>query len=225
MFRYGDRVLEMGCQRAVAGDDRPAVRRDLDLVAAEREHRLDGEADAGGQLHALRARPVVGDLRFLVHLGADAVADELANDAVTMGPGDVLDRGRDLAEMGARHGRRDPSHHRQAGRVDERPDRRFRLAYDEGPRAVAVPALANRTRVDRHDLAVPDRALARDAVDDLAVDRDAEAGRERVARVAVALERRHRPGASDVALGEAVEVTRRDARLQLRFDEGKDLGD
>ena len=42
----GDRVLEVGGQRAVAGDDGPAVGLDLDLVAAEREHRLDGEAEA-----------------------------------------------------------------------------------------------------------------------------------------------------------------------------------
>ena len=52
-----------------------------DVVAAEGEHRLDGQAQAGLELAARAAGPVVGDLRLLVHLGADAVADELADDA------------------------------------------------------------------------------------------------------------------------------------------------
>ena len=48
---------------------------------------------------------------------------------------------------------------------------------------VAVPAVHDRAGIDRHDLAVPDRPLARDAVDDLLVDRDAHGGRERPARL------------------------------------------
>ena len=99
------------------------------------------------------------------------------------------------------------------------------LADEERPGAVAVPAVVDRAGVDRHDLAVADRPVAGDAVDDLVVDRDAEAGRERVAAVAVALERRHRAGVADVLLGEPVEVAGRDAGLQLGLDEGEDLGD
>src|SRR5687767_8502471 len=48
----GDRVLEVGGQGAVAGDDGPAVGADAHLVAAQGEHRLDGKADARHQLHA-----------------------------------------------------------------------------------------------------------------------------------------------------------------------------
>jgi hypothetical protein len=140
-------------------------------------------------------------------------------------PRDVLDRRRDVAEMGARNGRGDAGHHRHAGRVDELADFGSRLADDECPGAVAVPAVVDRARVDRHDLAVADRPIAGDAVDDLAVDRDAQARRERVAAVAVALERRHRAGAPDVALREPVEVSGRHTRLQLRLDQGEDLGD
>ena len=70
----GDGVLEMGGQRPVAGDDGPVVRAGWRLVPPEREHRLDGQAQAGLQLAAGPAGPVVGDLRLLVHLGADAVA-------------------------------------------------------------------------------------------------------------------------------------------------------
>src|SRR4051794_3209678 len=45
--RYRDRVLEMRRERAVAGHHGPAIGLDLDLVRAEREHRLDGQADPG----------------------------------------------------------------------------------------------------------------------------------------------------------------------------------
>src|SRR5262249_1205950 len=66
LLRDGDRVLEMGCERAVARDDRPAVGLDLDLVTAQRQHRFDREADPRLELHAADAGPVVGHLRLLV---------------------------------------------------------------------------------------------------------------------------------------------------------------
>jgi hypothetical protein len=63
-------------------------------------------------------------------------------------------------------------------------------------------------------------------VDDLVVDGDAQAAWERPARVdpGVALEGRDRARLADVGLGELVEVAGRDARLQLLFHEGEDLG-
>src|SRR5690348_12659213 len=82
VVRDRDRVLEVGGQRSVAGHDRPAIRLHDDLVAAEREHRLDRQADAGRELHPADPRAVVRDLRSLVHLGADPVADELTHDPV-----------------------------------------------------------------------------------------------------------------------------------------------
>jgi len=56
------------------------------------------------------------------------------------------------------------------------------MAHDEGPGAVAMPAVVDRPGVHGHDLAIADQALAGDAVDDLVVDRDAEAGREGLLR-------------------------------------------
>ena len=114
-----------------------------------------------------------------------------------------------------------------AGQVDELGDPGRRLADVEGPRAVAVPAVDDRAGVDRHDLAGADRPLAGDAVDDLVVDRDADAGRERPARVdpRIALERRGRAGLPDVGLGEGVEVGGRDARAELGLDDVEDLAD
>ena len=103
---------------------------------------------------------------------------------------------------------------------------RRRHADEERPGRIAVPAIDDGAGVDRHDLAVADRPLAGDAVDDLVIERDAQAGRERPARVdaRVALERRDGAGRADVRLGQAVEVAGRDARLELALDECEDLG-
>src|SRR5205823_1680849 len=98
-----DRVLEMGRQRAVTGHNGPAIGLDRDVAAAEGQHRLDREADAGRELHALDAGPVVRDLRLLVHLRPDPVADELPDDPVPVWRGDVLDGAGDVAEIGVRY--------------------------------------------------------------------------------------------------------------------------
>ena len=141
--------------------------------------------------------------------------------------GDRLDGGRDVLDVVARDRRRDAGHHRLAGQVDELGHLGRRVADIERPRTVAVPAVDDGARVDRHDLAGPDRPLAGDAVDDLVVDRDADAGREWPARVdpRVALERRRRAGRADVRLGDGVEMGRRDARPELGLDPVEDLGD
>jgi hypothetical protein len=70
-----------------------------------------------------------------------------------------------------------------------------------------MPAVDDRPRVDRHDLAGTEVPLTGDAMDDLVVDRDAHAGRERPAGVdpGVALERGCRAGLPDVGLGEGIE--------------------
>src|ERR1035437_10099481 len=47
IVRHRDRVLEMGGQRMVGRHDRPAVGECLHVSVAEREHRLDGDADTG----------------------------------------------------------------------------------------------------------------------------------------------------------------------------------
>ena len=169
---------------AVGRRDRPAVRADPRLVAAEREHRLDGEAQAGLEPAAAAAGAVVRDLRLLVHLGADAVADVGAHDAVAARDADVLDRRSDVLERVARHRRGDAREHRRAGVVDELPRPRPGVPDDPGPRGVAVPAVDDGARVDRDELALADAPRVGDAVDDLVVDRDAErvAERREVAR-------------------------------------------
>src|SRR6185503_10259814 len=187
--------------------------------------------DAGLELGATRARAVVRDLRILVHVRADAVADERADDAEAVGLADVLDGRRDVTDPPAGVGRADAGHHRQARRVDQLAGLRADVADDERPGAVAVPALEDRADVDGHERARPDRPVAGDAVDDLAVDRDAGAGRKGARALAVAtaaevaLERRDRAGLDDVPLREPVQVAGGHAGLELRLDEREHLGD
>ena len=134
--------------------DGPVVREDVGSMVAEREHRLDREAQAGLELAPAATGAVVGDLRFLVHLGADAVADELADDAE--------------AVAAWRHPRRPPRCPRcgclarprrcrpcmaARGRLDQR----LRTSGGgsptiERPGRVAVPAVDDRAGVDRDDL-------------------------------------------------------------------------
>src|SRR5688572_2531650 len=91
---HGDRVLEVGGERTVDGGDRPVIGEDMGAVVTQREHGLDGEAESRFELATLAAGAVVGDLRLLVHLGADAVANELADHAEAVRPGDLFDRRR-----------------------------------------------------------------------------------------------------------------------------------
>ena len=100
--------------------------------------------------------------------------DKGANYAIAGGAGDVLDRARDVGEVVARLRRRDARVHGALRRIDETPHFWRDLAHDEGARRVAVPAIDDRARVDRHDLPVAQTALSGHAVNDLLVDRHAQ---------------------------------------------------
>src|SRR5689334_8445564 len=89
--RHRDGVLAVGGEAAVAGEDGPAVGPALDVVAPRRDHRLDREHHPRRQLRAAAGRPVVRDLRVLVHAAADAVADEASDDAEAASLDDLLD--------------------------------------------------------------------------------------------------------------------------------------
>ena len=77
--RHGDRELEMRCKRPVLGVDRPPVVAHPDRVPAGRDHRLDGQDHALQELRTRSRLAEVGDLRVLVHVPADAVADQGAD--------------------------------------------------------------------------------------------------------------------------------------------------
>ena len=92
-------MLELGRQRAVAGDRGPAVVEDLHVGSAKVDHRLDGEEHARLELGAGAGTAGVDDLGAVVEDAADAVAAEIADDAVAIGLGMALDGIGDVAEM------------------------------------------------------------------------------------------------------------------------------
>ena len=117
--RHRDGVLPVGGQAAVSGRHGPAIRLHACGVITQREHRLDGQAQADLDAATLATGAVVGDLRFLVHLVADAVPDVGTHDAVAMLEADVLDGAGDVLEGVARQCRADTRQHRLAGRGHE----------------------------------------------------------------------------------------------------------
>ncbi len=62
------------------------------------DHGLDGEHHAGLEARAGALAAIIGDLRLLVQLAPDAVADEFPHDAVAIGDDLVLDGGAQIAE-------------------------------------------------------------------------------------------------------------------------------
>src|SRR3970282_198765 len=100
----GDGMLEVGGEAAVRGAHRPAVLVHAHPLAAEHDHRLDGQAEARLELPPARGETVVRDLGILVHLGADAVSHGGAHDAPAVRDGHVLAGGGDVADVTARRG-------------------------------------------------------------------------------------------------------------------------
>ena len=119
-------------------------------------------------------RAVVGHLRELVHVPADAVADVLAHDRVPVGLDERLDGGADVADVVARPGGGDAEVERLAGGVDEPAHLRGGLAAGDRESAVRPPAIEDQPAVERDEVAVVDHLGAGDAVDHLLVDRHAE---------------------------------------------------
>ena len=81
------------------GVDGPVVAAHPDLGRAGVDHRLDREHHARLQLRARARLAEVGDLRVLVHVAADAVPDQRADDREPLGLDLALDRVRDVAEV------------------------------------------------------------------------------------------------------------------------------
>src|SRR5829696_6605899 len=98
----------MGREAAIGGDHGPLVAEGLRDRTADGDHRLDGEGHALEQPRAPLGTAVVRYLRLLMKSRADAVADQLAHDAVPRPFGNLLDRMPDVAHVVPYPGLRDP---------------------------------------------------------------------------------------------------------------------
>ena len=113
----------MGGEATIFGYSRPPIILDKDVGAPGVDHRLDGDHQAGRQPPPLPRLPVVRDVGLLVHLVADPVAHELADDRVAVGLGVRLDGPADVAQPVARDADRDGPFQRLAGDPHQGPGR------------------------------------------------------------------------------------------------------
>ena len=160
-------------------------------------------------------------LRVLVKHPPDAVAAELAHHRAVVALGVLLDRVTDVAEPGARPNLFDPEPEALAADPgDALPDAR-RLADEEHPARVAVVAVLDHRDVDVDDVALPEPAVARDAVADHVVDRRADGLWE----AAVVERGGNRPLLlHDVPVTDGVEVAGGHSRGHVRLDHLQHLG-
>src|SRR5690606_6324950 len=138
-------------------------------------HRFDGEEHARAKLGPRAGIAGVDDLGRVVEQPAQAMAAEIAHDAVAVRLGIALDRMGNVAEPRAGLHFRDAAHHRLIGHLDQllRLDRYLADAIHAA--RVAVPAVDDRGHVDIDDIAFLERLGPRDAVADDMVDRGAAA--------------------------------------------------
>src|SRR6185437_4190412 len=210
----------LGGALAVGGEHGPAVGPDLVVYGAEREHRLDGEGHARlhGDVHVGVVE--VRHDQAGVERGADAVAGEVANDAVAEAARVGLDDTADGVEGPAGSDGPDAAHHGLVGALDEQPGLLRRVAGQEGGVGVAVHAADVGGDVDVDDVTVGDDGVVGDAVADDLVERGAQG----LGVAAVA----ERAGVGAVVdeefVADAVELVGGDAGLDVVADLGQGLG-
>src|SRR5688572_20871480 len=111
-------MLELGGEAAVAGHRGPAVVEQLAVRLADVDHRLDREEHSRPKLRAGAGAAGMNHLGRIVEHPAEAVAAELAHDAVAMLLGMGLDGARDVAEAIAGARLLDAEHQTLIGDVD-----------------------------------------------------------------------------------------------------------
>ena len=145
---------------------------------------------------------------------ADAVATEIAHHAVAVAFHIALNRPTDIAQRVARFHGGDATHQRFMGDIDQVAAFGAWRAGAIHPAGVAMPAIEDDGDIDVEDIAILQHAIARNAVTDDMVDRDAGGF-----RIAAIIQRcRHRTMGDDVVVANRVEILRRHARTDMGAD-------
>ena len=179
------------------------------MPVAHGDHRLYGQRHSRLQAHAASGAAKVGDGRILVHLFADAVSAQIADDAVALGFGVCLHGVGDVAQAVA-----------GAGLIGPQPEALFRiadelfrlgvcLAHGRGEGAVGLPAVQDYAAVHGEYLSFLEAVFRGKAVHDLVVHGCADGE----GKALIALERGDGAGVADQFLGHAVEFQRGNAGL------------
>ena len=189
--------------------------------AAGRDHGLDRDGHALGEPWPAARLAEVRDVRVLVVVAADPVADEAPDHGEAGAFDDGLHRVRDVPDAIVDDRLGDPRGERLLGDVEQPLILRLDLPDSERVRAVGDVAVERDPHVDRDEVALADDEGVRDPVDDDVVRRDAD--RLRVALVA--LGRRDAAVLANERAGGGVELVRRHARPKQSADVGDRLGD
>jgi hypothetical protein len=212
--RDRDRMLVLGGQLAVECPRGPAVGVDRHEVGAFGDHRLDGDDHAFLETQPFAGLADMHVARILMQIASDAVREQVAHDAEAVRFGMLLDRARHVAEPIAGQRLRDAEvqaflrdAHQLLGHRRDVPDR-------VGPGRVAEPAVQLRNGVDRDDIAVLERLIAREAMRDHVVD----GGAGRILIALVALGERLRSMLLHDLLEDPFNLVGRNARLHERSD-------
>jgi hypothetical protein len=150
----------------------------------------------------------------------DAMAAEIAHDAVAVRLGVALDRIGDVAKVVAGLRLLDAEHQAFVGDIDQLARLQGHVADQIHAAGVAVPAIDDRRHVDVDDVAVLQRFLARDAVANHMVDRDAAA----LGVAAITERRRHRARGERHLVDNVVERLGRDSGDDVGRQRVEDLG-
>ena len=134
-------MFEVGCRFAVTRDDGPAVLQLADLFGAHIDHRFNGQDNARFQQFAVTGHAIVRHFRIFMHIRADAVADVVADDALSEGFGIRLDCVADVAEVISGYGLFDALIKAFFGDLQELEGRRTNVTDRNRYRRIAMVAI------------------------------------------------------------------------------------
>lgn len=152
----GDGVFDVDAGEAVDGFDGPVVFASADSFGTLVDHGFDGDDEAFIEPEIV-LHPVAGDvvrhLRLFVHGTADAVADELLDDAVALGMDELLHPQGDLRPFALPAHFGDRELEGVFGDVPEALDFGRHLADADGDGGIAAPAVQVAAGVDADEVA------------------------------------------------------------------------
>src|SRR5262245_45591384 len=162
-------------------------------MTARVDHWFDRQRHARLEPGRSSRQAEVRDLRVLVHLPPDAMADELADHRETRVLDVALDGRGDVAQVASRTRLVDADVKRLLGDLEQPPRLGRDLADPDRDADVGPETFEHKAEVEADQVPVSDLAVARDAVDRLVVDGHADRARKAV----VAKEAGGRPAIAD----------------------------
>ena len=153
-------MLEMSGRLAVLRTDGPTILVEPDVALAHGNHRFDGYTHGGFQHHAISTTSVVRHLGILMHLTANAMSGQFADDAVAMSLAVFLHSTADITEVTTSDGIVDTLIQGLLRGTEQLFDLFADLANTERVAGVAAKAVEQRAAVDGDDVTVLKHCLS-----------------------------------------------------------------